>query len=118
MPQPYGMRPIPTFERRSLSPISSDAKAVVYPTSSVARAGNRHSCPYLYPLRVLGAHGLIEISFAVALDEPLFLGAPGFVHASTALHSGSCFNLLHPPKHMRVRADVEKFGGFINIMRH
>jgi hypothetical protein len=52
----------------------------------------------------------------VSLDEPLFLWPPGLVHASASLHSGACFNILHPPEHMRVRADVEKLGGFIDIV--
>src|SRR4030095_11734696 len=104
------------FECRSRSSTHSDAEPVACPTSSVARACNRNSCPFPYPLRVLCAHGPLEITRAVSLDEPLFLGAPGFVHAAASLHSRACFNVLPPTAHMRGRAAIKNLGGFIDIV--
>ena len=58
----------------------------------------------------------IEIAGAVALDESLFLRAPGLVHATAALDGGPSFNFFRPPDHMRVRLNVKKLGGFVDIL--
>jgi len=51
--------PILTFERRARSSISSGAEPSV-PTSSVRVQATGIRVPFPYPLRVLGANGLIE----------------------------------------------------------
>lgn len=58
----------------------------------------------------------IEIAGAVSFNEPLFLWSPGFVHAAAALYGRPGFNFLRPSDHMRVRLNIKKLSGFIDIL--